>query len=128
MHLWAIDASQRSVSNVVFPGASPGVSNVVSDKAVGMRNTGNVQFDLSVLSYDLIGGQNPVVLAASNFKVGENLGSAVQMQNAVEKNLSVSLSPAENATSDLWLWLSMPNSQQMQDYTATTPWQIIATG
>jgi hypothetical protein len=121
-------ASQRSVSSVVFPGASPGVSNVVSDKAVGMRNTGNVQFDLSVLSYDLIGGQNPVVLAASNFKVGENLGSAVQMQNAVEKNLSVSLSPAENATADLWLWLSMPNSQQMQDYTAATPWHVIATG
>jgi len=122
-------ASKRTTLAVGFPTAGPGVNNAPGDTPVNVRNTGNVDLDIFMTGTDLDGRSSPGnKLAASTFKVGESLGTAVSMQNGVQKNLSMSIPAGEAAQENILMWLSMPQEQLLQDYYASTPWTVVTTG
>jgi len=122
-------ASQSDVSAVAFSGAGPGITNTQSNVPVTMRNTGNVELDLAMTAYDLSGRSNPSIkLPAESFKAGASVGTAVTMAHATQTNLSMSIEPASGAEDDVWLWLSMPVGQLIQDYYSETSWQVVGTG
>jgi hypothetical protein len=122
-------ASARLTSQVTFQGAAPGVLNVVSTPAILLKNTGNKQFNVSIQAYNLTGQQTPASpLVASAFKGGEVLGSAVQMEHGVAKNLNVVVTPSNGSQTNLYLWLSMPTNAVLQSYLSTVPWVLTTTG
>jgi Concanavalin A-like lectin/glucanases superfamily len=122
-------ASQRMTNTVGFSDAAPGLEDVQSDNAVVILNTGNVPINLSMVAYNLSGVKLPSAeLDAADFKVGSTLGTSVQLQHGVEKNLSITISPGDESDADVWLWLSMPSDQVLQDYVTITSWQVISTG
>jgi len=122
-------ASTSDVSAVAFSGAGPGISNTISNVPVTMRNTGNMELNLKMTSYDLSGRTNPSIkLPASAFKAGASLGTSVAMVDSSQENLSMTIEPASGAEDDVWLWLSMPVGQLIQDYYSETPWQVVGTG
>jgi hypothetical protein len=122
-------AGVRTEDAVAFPTGGPGISNAPGTPVISVLNTGNVQFVISITAYDLSGRSSPSnKLAASAFKAGASLGSSVVMAHGIEKNLSMSIAPAQGASDDVGLWLSMPVDQLVQDYYAATPWQMYFTG
>lgn len=122
-------ASKRTVDSIYFPSAAPGVVNASSNVPVGMRNTGNSPFNLSMKAQNLIGRTVPsTVLNANAFKAGTSLFYAQQMQSNTSVSLGITVANAQDARSDIWVWLSMPNGQLVQEYYTPLPWQAEVNG
>jgi hypothetical protein len=122
-------ASKRTVDSVYFPSAAPGVVNTSSNVPVGMRNTGNMPFNLSMKAQNLIGRTVPsTVLNANAFRAGATLSYAQQMQSNTSVPLGITVANAQDARSDVWIWLSMPNGQLVQEYYTPLPWQAEVNG
>lgn len=119
-------ASQRITDAVGFSDAAPGITNVKADDPIVVKNTGNVDLHMYLTAYDLIGRQYPAdTLAADTFKAGQTLGTSVQLDDGVQKNLSLVFETGNGAQEDLWLWLSMSQNQRIQDYYSVTSWQLV---
>lgn len=119
-------ASQRTVNTISFPDAAPGVSDSLSANPVVVKNTGNVEFDVDLTAYDLVGRSSPsITLPASAFKAGESLGVAQQLADSTQTNLSITVAPAQDAQEEIFFWLSMPVDQAIQDYYAPDAWSVV---
>lgn len=122
-------ASQRQVDTITFPGAGPGIDNIMGDPNLSIRNTGNVQFNLSLTAYDLEGRTVPTdELLASYFEAGQSLPFAVQLTDGVNKDLNMSVTNGASEVGQIGLWLSMPSDANPQEYFTPTAWQLVATG
>jgi hypothetical protein len=122
-------ASKRTVNSVYFPSAAPGVVNAESNVPVGMRNTGNMPFNLSMKAQNLIGRSVPsTILNANAFKVGTSLSYALAMVTNTSVPLNVFVDNEQDARTDLKIWLSMPNGQLVQEYYTPVPWQAEVNG
>jgi len=121
-------AAQRQVDTLTFSHAGPGLVNSESDDPLTIQNTGNVPINIKLTAYDLSGVQTPAnKLTAASFKAGATLGTSVQLANGVQKNLSISISPAASALANINMWLSMSASAVPQDYVTSTSWILEAT-
>jgi hypothetical protein len=122
-------ASSYDLSAVAFSGAGPGINNVAANQPITVRNTGNAELDLKMTAYDLSGRTNPSIkLPATAFKAGASLGTAQTMADSTQTNLSMTVVNEQNAEDDVFLWLSMPVGQLIQDYYSENAWQVVGTG
>lgn len=122
-------ASQRITDAVFFPTASAGVVNAPGNTPVKVRNTGNADFNLSILAYNLVGRTVPATtLAASTVKAGLTLGSAVTLGDNTTSDLNMVVNPGVNAQGNISMWLSMPSNQLVQEYYTPVPWQVVVQG
>jgi hypothetical protein len=121
----ALTAYQRTGSTLTFPGATAGSINVRSLENISVRNTGNTPLTVSTIANSLVGRSLPnVVLNANNFKMGANLTAAIALNHNNEVEIQT-LQPGANSIVNFGLWLTIPQSQYMQDYYSNTAWQLI---
>jgi hypothetical protein len=116
-------ASKRIGDVVNFPNVGPGSVNISGDKPIILRNTGNVKLNLSMTGYDLQSDVN-TTLPATSFNAGAVLGGAVQLQNAIQKNLNMQVLAVNNSNGSVFMWLTM--NAPIGSYHTVTPWQLIA--
>ncbi|MBR9700422.1 LamG domain-containing protein, partial [Candidatus Woesearchaeota archaeon] len=121
-------ASQRTVDIITFPAAAPGVTDAPGTPDLNVRNTGNVDFAMSLTAYNLIGRTTPVELLASLVKAGAAIGSAVTMVDSATTSVNMNISAADGAQDDIGFWLTMPIAQTIQEYYTDTPWQLVVSG
>ena len=116
-----------NVTSLSFPTAVPGRVDAPSNKAIIMRNTGNVLAHTSLKAQDLVGRQTPAVhLNASSFRAGLTLNSSVVLVKDVATDVNVDLVPEEGSRADIWLWLTMDAALPVQDYYSVVLWQVVS--
>lgn len=116
---------QVQVTTIAFPGAAPGVNNVIGANPVTIQNTGNAPLYVRMTGYDLTGRTIPSnKLLSSSFKSGSALNASYSLPNSVSTYIGMLLQPGVNVTTQAYLWLSMPSNQFPQDYYSATPWVL----
>jgi hypothetical protein len=116
-------ASETSSSALTFSAASPGSGNTTADFPIVINNTGNMQFNVTLVSSNLVGRTVGNTLLASYFKVGTtpSYASATQLQ---EGSVNTSLSIMTSNYGTLYFFVDIPRDVYPQAYYALTPWLI----
>jgi hypothetical protein len=118
-------ASRIEGGGVGFPEVKPGNKSVKSTTPFVVKNTGNVPIQVVIVASDLVGGG--YTLSASNFFVGPYAGASLQMGSGQPVALYGQIDPGENAKEEYYVWMSMPEGQQIASYGTETPWRVVVT-
>lgn len=118
-------AFQRTGGALTFPGAAPGVANVQAPENITIRNTGNVDLNLSISANNLKGrsiANN--VLNAANFRMGAAFNESFTLLNSTDVVVDT-LAVGETSFTTLRAWLSIPQNQYPQDYYSDLAWAVV---
>lgn len=126
--VYALLASQVYPSYLYFYNAVPGVNNTPVQESIKINNTGNVNLtNITVKAYNLQGDTwPPITLPVSIFKVNyiNDSSSALNLTHNVTVSINSSVAAGNNSYIQLYFWASIPQDQQPQTYSTTTPWEI----